>query len=237
MKTFIQSKSQRQAALISGIAIVIMTIAAIIANDGTINRLIIENNATETFKNILASKTTFNIGVLSWLIILISDVFAAWGLYLFFKHFDKNLSLITGWLRLVYAAMLGASIFNLIYVYLIVNQPGISTVDITDQLSEKVMFYISAFNLMFSVSLIVFGIHILLVGYLSVKTEYIPKILGVILMLAFVGYIVPNISNLILPEYKDFMRIIQMIFLIPMLGEVALGIWLLILGLRKNEIN
>jgi hypothetical protein len=237
MKTIIHSGTQRQGALVAGIALVMMAIAAVIATDVTINSLVEENDAAETLKNILASKTTFNVGVLSWLVVWICDVFAAWGLYLFFKHVSRNLSLMAAWFRLAYVAMLGVSIFNLVYVYLLIHQPGLTSSDLAGQLSEKVMFYLQAFDQMFSLSLVVFGIHILLIGYLSLKSEYVPGILGIILMIAFGGYLIPNLSNFVFPEYADVMRIVQWIFYIPMLCEVALGVWLLAIGLRKKQKN
>jgi len=237
MNTIIQSNTQRQSAIVAGIAILSMTLAATIANDFTIDDLTLDNNPVETLKNILASKTRFNLGVLSWIIVLISDVFAAWGLYIFFKSVSKNLSLMTAWFRLVYVAMLGVSIFNLVYVHLLIHQPELSSVNSIAQLGEKVMFYLNAFDAMFSYSLIVFGIHILLLGYLCLKSKCVPKIFGIILIVAFVGYAITNISNLLFPEYKDVMRIVAIIFLLPMLGEVALGIWLLIIGLRKKDNN
>lgn len=237
MKTILRTETQRQASIIAGLAIIMMTIAAVMATDVTINSLVVENDATETLRNILASKITFNVGVLSWLIILICDVFAAWGLYLFFKEVSKNLSLLTALFRLVYVAMLAISIFNLIYVYLLIHQPGLSSADMASHFSDKVMFYLHAFDKMFSVSLVVFSIHILFIGYLSLKSEYVPKVLGIILIIAFGGYAIPNISNLVFPEYKDVMKIVEWIFFIPMLGEVVLGLWLLVIGLRKKDIH
>ena len=234
MKTRIMCKTHRHSAIIAGSAIVIMTLAAVMATDVTIGRLIVEDDAAETLKNILASKSTFNVGVLSWLVILISDVFAAWGLYMFLKPVSKNLSLIAAWFRLVYVAMLAASIFNLVYVHLLILKPEIALVEIQGQLSERVMFYLHAFDNMFSVSLIVFGIHILFLGYLALKSDYIPKVLAILMIIAFGGYAIPNISNIVFPEYEGAMRIVEMVFFIPMLGEVALGVWLLIIGLRKN---
>ena len=101
MKTTVLTENQRKAALVSGIAILVMTIAATIANDITIGKLVVEKNETETLRNILASKATFNVGIFSWLIILVSDVVAAWGLYIFFKPVSKNQSLIAAWFRLI----------------------------------------------------------------------------------------------------------------------------------------
>jgi hypothetical protein len=230
----ILNENQRKGALAAGIAIIAMTIAATIANDVTIGKLVVERNETVTLKNILASKTTFNTGILCWLIILVSDVVAAWGLYIFFKPVSKNQSLIAAWFRLIYAAMLAVAIFNLVNVHILIQQAVPSAADLTIQLSREVMFYLDAFDTTFSFSLIVFGIHILLVGILVLKSGYVPKIFGIILITAFAGYTIINMSNILFPEYKDAMKIVEWIFLFPMLGEVALGIWLLIKGLRKK---
>ena len=234
METIILSKIQRQASVVTGISIVTMTLAAVVANDITIRNLIVQNNASETLVNILHSKTSFNLGVFSWLIVLASDLFAAWGLYLFFKPVSKNLSLIAAWARLTYVAMLAVSILNLIYVHLIIYQLDPSFVDPTGQTGKSIMFYLNAFDTMWSAGLIIFGIHILLIGYLALKSTQVPKIIGILLIIAFFGYTMPKISNLLFPEYKDIMRIAEAIFLIPMLSEVALGIWLLIIGLRNK---
>lgn len=120
---------------------------------------------------------------------------------------------------------------------MLIGQTGLSTADSTGKLGEKVMFYLDAFDMMFSVSLIVFGIHILLLGYLCLKSEYVPKIFGIVLIIGFGGYAIPNISNLKFPEYNDVMKVVTWIFILPMLGEVALGIWLLVIGLRRKQIT
>ena len=234
MKALFLSKTQRQSALAAGFAIVIMAIAAVIANDVTIQSLIVENNASETLSNILSSPTKFNVGVLSWIIVLICDSIAAWGLYTFFATVNKNLSLLAAWLRLVYVAMLAVSLLNLIDVQIIIHQLDPLSANLSTQTDKDVMFYLDAFDAMWAVSLIVFGSHILLVGYLALKSEYIPKIFGILLMIAFIGYTFPKFSNVLFPQFRDIMRTIEAIFLIPMLGEVALGVWLMVIGFKRK---
>lgn len=237
MKKPFVTKSQKQSAIISGLAIVIMAIAAVVANDVTIKSLIAENNAIESLNNILSSKTTFNIGVFSWLVILICDLIVAWGLYVFFMTVSKNLSLLAAWFRLAYVAMLAVSMLNLIYAQIIILPLESSSVADSVQVATNLMFYLNAFDAMWAISLIVFGMHILLIGYLALKSYYIPNIFGILLMTAFLGYTLPKISNLLFPEYKEVMRNIEAIFLIPMLSEVALGIWLLVIGFNRNYMN
>lgn len=235
MKKQFISKTNKQSAIVSGFAILIMAIAAVVANDVTIRSLIVENNATETLTHILSSKTKFNIGVLSWIVILICDLIVAWGLYLFFRPVSKNLSLLAAWFRLAYVAMLAVSILNLIYAHLIILPIDSSSVEGSTLVAENLLFYLDTFDAMWAISLIIFGIHIFLIGYLALKSGYVPKIFGILLMIAFIGYTIPKISNLLFPEYKDIMRNIEAIFLIPMLSEVALGGWLLLTGFKRKH--
>jgi hypothetical protein len=213
-----------------------MTIAAGLANDVAIGPLIVEDNAPSTLLNILGAKLSFKLGFLCWMVILVTDVFAAWGLYIFLKPVSKILSLIAAWFRLVYAAMLAVSIFNLLYIILLIDTTGATSVGISGTLGTNVMFYLDAFDKMFSVSLIVFGIHVLLLGYLVYRSIHFPKILGILLIIGFLGYIIINISKLLFPQYDETIRILEWIFLIPMLSEVALGLWLLIVGFRNQMI-
>ena len=113
--------SQRQAAIVAGVSIIIMAVAAVVATDLALGRLVVPGDAAATFQNIRSSEMLFRTGIFSWIIILVCDVLAAWGLYVFFKPVNKSLSLLSGWLRLVYAAILGAALVHLIHALLLVR--------------------------------------------------------------------------------------------------------------------
>lgn len=238
MKKLFISQTHKQSAKVSGFAIVIMAIAAVLANDLSIVKLFAPEDASETFNNVLKSQMLFRIGVFSWLIILISDLFAAWGLYLFFKPVNEKIALIAAWLRIAYIAILGASILNLIKVLFFIDGNEYLSVLGNDQIQTQVWFYISTFFSTWSFGLIVFGIHIMFLGYLLLSMSgKTPKIFGIVLIIAFIGYVIVNSTKMFFPHSQDMIRILGQIFLIPMLGEVALGIWLLILGFKKNSTN
>lgn len=229
--------SLRNAAIIAGVAILIMTVAAVFATDLTIGNLIVQDNEVATFNNIKSSELLFRTGILSWLIILICDVLAAWGLYIFLKPVNKGVSLIMAWFRLVYAAMLGTALYNYVEVLLLVSRDSYMTEFNTNQLQLLVMKSVEGFQNMWALGLIVFGIHIYFLGYLIIKSGYIPKSLGILLLLAFIGYVVTNILDLLLPAYEQIKTIIEWIFIIPMLSEVILGFWLLIKGVKVKQIE
>jgi len=229
--------SMRKAAIIAGVAILIMAMAAVFATDFVHERLIVPEDAAATTNNIKGSEMLFRAGVLSWLIILICDVLAAWGLYVFLKPVNKSLSLLMAWFRLVYVAILGAALLNLVIVLLLVRGDYLAALGI-DQLQAQVMLFLNAFNNIWSIGLVVFGFHILVLGYLVFKSGYIPKYLGVLLIIAFFGYLITNIANLLLPDYENYRAIIEWIFLVPMVvGELGLALWLLIKGVRVQQVQ
>ena len=77
-------------------------------------------------------------------------------------------------------------------------------------------------------SLIVFGFHLLLLGYLVLKAGYMRKILGILIMLAACRYLIDGFGKLLSTDY------ILSISMFTFIGEVILIFWLLIKG-RKIE--
>ena len=131
------------------------------------------------------------------------------------------------WFRLVYAAILGAALLHFADVLMLISSHNYLSTLGTEQVSIHVLLSINGFYEMWSIGLIIFGIHIFFLGYLILRSGYIPKILGVLLIIAFFGYLITNAANVLLPDYENYKTTLDRIFIIPMLSEVALGIWLL----------
>lgn len=222
--------SLRNAAIVTGTAIVIMTLAAVFSTDISIGKLIEPDDATATINNIIASEIVFRAGIFSWFIVLICDVLIAWGLYLFFKPVNESLSLLGAWFRVVYAAMLGAAILNYVEVTTLINEAKPEALA-----TGQVWHLLHAFDDTWSLGLMVFGFHILLLGYLVYISGYAPKWLGILLIISFGGYLLINATDLLFPGYERLKSILDWIFILPMIiGEVGLGVWLLLRGGKIN---
>lgn len=229
MKNTLPDTTLRNAAVIGGIAILLMTIAAVVATDIAIGPLVTEDPAT-TIQNIQNELFLFRVGVLSWIVVLICDVVAAWGLYIFLRPVNKGISLISAWLRIVYTAILGTSILNLNHVLeLLTSEYHLTSIGSANLESQSWMF-LSSFDSSWSIGLLVFALHIFLLGYLSLKSNYVPKLLSVFLIIGSIGYFVIHLLNLLFPQLQNLIEILGWIFIIPMLSEVALGLWLLVKG-------
>ena len=171
----------RQAALIAGFAYLLMpvTIAEFYINP----KLLIPGNIELTSQNILAHGRLFGAAILCYLITLVLDVVIAWALYILLTPVNRSLSLLTAWFRLMYAAMALFSLLNLTTVFRLLHTPEYLAAFGSGPLHAQVLLLLNSYRYDWSMSLIIFGIHLGLLGCLIYRSGYIPKIIGILLVI------------------------------------------------------
>lgn len=169
--------------------------------------------------------------IFGWVIILIANIVVAWAFHIFLKPIHKSLSLLGAWLRLIYAAILGIAILNLTFVLLLSKNTDYLSLFTIDQLQAHIILFLEAFEFIWSIGLIIFGGHLMIVGYLAFRSDSIPKVISILLLLASMGYIVINLCNTFFSEYHGVISMLTFVFSVPMIvGELGFGIWLLFRG-------
>jgi hypothetical protein len=223
--------SQRTAAIVAGSALLIMTILSIFAEFFVFSSLVIPDDPTTTTNNIMADQWLFRLGICSFMIVAILDVFVAWALYVFLKPVNRDLSLLTAWFRLVYATVFGIALANLLSVLLLFNDAGYLTVFGAEQWQAQVMIRLNTFRYVWAGGFTFFGLHLFFLGYLVFASGYVPKILGILLVVASFGYLIDSVGLFLVPNYD------ANIGMFTFFGELLLMIWLLwrgIKGFNKN---
>jgi hypothetical protein len=218
---------QRRAALIGGLAyviIIVLSLFAISALDGPTE----PTNAAATVGNIVNSEVLFRSGIAAFIIVLIADVVVAWALYVFFQQTSRELSVFAAWFRLVYVAISAAALLNMLVVLKLVDGTGYSMALEQAQRDAQVMLSVDAYNYGFFLGLVFFGVHLLLLGYAMVKSDYAPTILGMLVAVAGLGYAVIDLARVVLPNYRayeDLFLLVLAVLVLP--GEFGLVGWLL----------
>lgn len=222
---------QRKSALAAGTSLIIMALVAFFSYGFVHGSLVVQGDASSTFNNIMSSIMLFKAEIFGWIIILITDIVVAWAFYIFLEPINKSLSLLGAWLRLTYSAILGIAIMNLVFVLLLSKGTDYLSVFKIDQLKALMMLFFEAFESIWSIGLIIFGGHLMIVGYIAFKSDSIPKVIGILLLLASIGYIVIHLCKTFLPQYDGVISILNIVFMVPMIaGELGFGIWLLLRG-------
>ena len=231
MTNSIADSSLRKAAIVAGLGLLVMSIFAIFAQFSVIQGLIVPGDAAATSNNIMANEMLFRLGIVSFMIVIICDVIVAWGLYVLLKPVNKNLSLLTAWFRLAYAAIFAVALANLFYALQLLSGADYLAAFEPNQLQAQVMLSLDAFHAGWTIGLVIFGLHLALLGYLAFKSGYIPKILGILLIIAGFGYFINSFIFFLVPNYE------AIISLFTFIGELLFMFWLLWKGVKGFDKN
>ena len=148
----------RQAALIAGFGYLIMPVA--FAEFYIYPKLVIPGNIEQTAQNIVSHGGLFLAAIFCYLITFISDVVIAWALYVLLVPVNRSVSLLTAWFRLVYTAVALFGLLNLVTVFRLLNTPDYLTAFGSAQLHAQVKLLLNSFRYDWSMSLVIFGIHL-----------------------------------------------------------------------------
>lgn len=181
----------------------------------TFQSLVKFDDTALTAQNILHSSVAFRTAILFLLAVALLDIVVAWALYVLLAPADKNLSALAAWLRVVY---------SIIFIFAISKLYVALQVVATD--ADQAMSFLKAFQSIWDKALILFGFHLLVLGYLAFKSGYVPKWLGGFLVLAGLGYSIDGFGKMLSITYS--LSISQFTFI----GEVLLIFWLFWKGVK-----
>tara|TARA_R110002073_G_scaffold14554_2_gene59362 strand:+ start:43707 stop:44414 length:708 start_codon:yes stop_codon:yes gene_type:complete len=223
--------SLSKAALIAGISLFVMVLTTPFAEFSIFPKLIDSGDATKTAENIINNKHLFSVAIFLILLTLIADIVASWALYIFLKPVSKSLSLLTAWFRLMYTAMYFIALYNLLAILSIIKSIEHLKGTGIDQVNDSIFLHIKAFRVEGAFGLIIFGVYLVLLGYLIYKASYVPKIFGIILIIAGLSWVIDNLSTFLFPQVNT-----QLLFVFTM-GELVFMFWLLIKGSRLKKLE
>ncbi|MCG6186925.1 DUF4386 domain-containing protein [Maribellus maritimus] len=220
--------TNRKSALIAGIALIFMAAVAVFIYGYIHNMLLVPGNPEATAVNLESHRWLFHTEILGWHVILLLDVVVAWALYILFKNENRKLSAFAAGLRFVYSAILGVAILNFIYILKILN----GSFAMTQQMAnEQIMSFLQSFERTLSFGLIIFGFHLLILGFLALKSKYILRFWGILLIFAAISYIIIHSAKFFLPEFESQIKFVENVLSLPMaFGEIGFAFWLIFRG-------
>jgi hypothetical protein len=197
------------------------------------SKLFVAGNASATANNIAAHETLFRLGMLSDLFTATMAIFLTLALYRLFKGVDEGLA------RLV--VILGALMVTPIYFLNTVNDAAalllargptfLSVID-KPQRDALVMVFIRMHGQGVLANEVFWGLWLFPFGLLVYKSRFIPRALGVWLMLNCFAYLATSVTGILWPRYEN--TVSNWVFPV-MLGEVAIMLWLIIVGARERQ--
>jgi len=197
------------------------------------NSLVVAGDFAATARNIMASPDLWNLGVACNLIVVICAVPQLWIEYLLLKPVSHKLMLLAVLLNLLSLAVECISKLFLLLVTHILNNADYLKVFEPGQVQMLAGLALKSHDIAFDIALIFFGFTCLVSGYLIYKSEFLPKLIGLLMQLAGLSYLVVCFSSFFAPAFAK--AIMPAIFIPVLIGESSFCLWLLVKGVNVEK--
>ena len=225
----IAEQSPRKTARMAGLFYLIFILTTVLATYIR-SQFIVSGDAATTANNILASQGLFRVGFVTELVSAVFFLLAAWSLYVLLKPVNKNLALLFLLLNLGGVAVECINVLNLYAALQFLSGANYLTAFQTGQLQAMAMSYLNLYTNGFLIAQIFFSAWLLPLGYLVYKSRFLPKFLGLLLILDFFGNMSWFLQGFLLPNYGILAYPGNVISFI---AEISLTLWLLIMAVKE----
>ncbi|MEO7072613.1 MAG: DUF4386 domain-containing protein [Rhodanobacter sp.] len=196
------------------------------------NALFVTGNATATAANIAAHETIFRFGLFSDLLTGVIQIFLALAFYQLFKdvnHKQAALLLIVG--GILIPAIYFFNVVNDAAALLLVRGADFLSVFSQEQREALALLFLKLHGQEIGAAEILWGLWLFPMATLVLRSKFLPRLFGYLLILNGVAYVAQSFAWAVLPQFQDILSDIAW----PIqFGELAFMLWLLIMGARSG---
>ncbi|MEV1142293.1 DUF4386 domain-containing protein [Micromonospora sp. NPDC049799] len=219
-------------ARIAGALYLIVAVFTIFA--GLVNTSIVESeDAAATADNIRDSATLFRVGFVSELLGATVFLLTGMALYLLLKHVNQPVAAAMVTFVAVSVAIQSLNLLNQNAALTVATGEGHTAAFGPTGSAQLTLLFADLQHDGYLIAQTYFGLWLLPLGYLVVRSGYFPKMLGVLLMIGCLGHLVDVFARLLAP---DFGADISPFAMTPAaVAELSFAVWLLVKAVRIPE--
>jgi len=191
------------------------------------SRLIVPGDAAGTASNIMASESLFRLGIVGLLFNSIANIFLVLALYHLLKVVNRNTASLMVIFMLVVVPIGMLNELNNLAVLMLLSGADYLRVFTTEQLQALMYFFLRLHGQGLNIAQIFWGLWLFPMGYLVFRSGFLPRILGILLMIACFGYVIQS--------FAAFLGYNVSIIFFTSWGELLLLLWLLIKGVNVEQ--
>lgn len=228
----IKITSPQMYAKIGGLLYLVIIVIGFCAEFFFRGKIIVAGDSAATANNIMASPDQWRIGIALEYFCIICTLILAMIYYFLLKPVHKELNLLAAFFRLVSITVQAVALLYLIEA-LFPAKKELFGVFTTDQLYTITNFAVKSHSYGYSISLLLLGCCFLIHGYLIFKSGFLPKVLGILILIAGIGYITNGFTHILTPTLTKWT--FPIIILPVLVAETSLSIWLLVKGVDVDK--
>lgn len=222
--------SAQLAARFTGLLYLILMAAAPFSQMYVRSSAIVRGDAAATAQNILAGEQMWRFAIAADFATVLSDVAIAYLLYRLLAPVGNGAALLAAFFRLAMSAVMAVNIVFHVAPLLLLKNASYWAAFTTGQMQAFAMLSLRLHSVCYDIALIFFAAHCLLAGYLIARATFLPRILGVLLMIAGLSYAVDVLASLVFST-----SLFPYTMIAPGIAEIFLTLWLLIRGVNPEK--
>jgi hypothetical protein len=193
------------------------------------NTLVVTKNMATTASNILANEFLFRLSIVSAILCALVTIATAQYISKVLRFVNDNFAKWILIFALIAAPISMLNELNSIAVLLLLKSNEYAIIFTQGQLHSLVSIFLDLHKYGHQIAGIFFGLWLLPMGYLVIKSTYIPKVIGVFLIVTCLGYLVDFTTFFLYPDFD--IKISEYTWA----GEVLMVLWLLIKGVNLEK--
>lgn len=228
----INSSSMKNTARLAGLLYLFLIITGVYGVMYIPSQIIVPGDSVLTAQNIISNELLFRSGVINDILSNTIFLFLVLVLYRLFKSVNENQAKIMFALVIVQIPFIFImEAFNLTSL-MILNGEILQTFELSQRQDLAMLFL--KINDYGTLPLEMFwGLWLLPFGLLVYKSEFIPRIFGILLVIGGFAYMIDSAIGILFPNYSSFVKYPTLLFVA--IGEISVTLWLLIKGVKTNE--
>lgn len=226
--------STKKTARVAGLLYLLMAITGFFSIMYIPSTFVVHGDATATADRIIASEWLFRVGIVSELTSATVFVFLVLVLYRLLKVVNKTHASLMVTLVVIAVPIAFLNELNELAALVLVRGGDFLSVFGKQQRDALAMVFLTLHNYGFVIGTVFWGLWLFPFGVLVFRSGFLPRFLGVWLILACFGYLASSFTSLLLPRYG---QMLSEIALAPEAGELAIMFWLLIKGAKDQPLD
>lgn len=216
-------------ARVAGVLYLLMGVPAAFSLMYVPNRLVIQGNPGATANNVTGSEALFRLGMVAELAAAVFLLLLALALHRLLNHVDRNHARLMVGLVLVSVAVSFVNVLNSIAALTLFRGADYLASLARPQREALGMLFLALHRQGIGVAGIFWGLWLLPFGVLVMRSGFLPRLLGILLIVNCAGYVAASLTTLLLPRYAP---VVSRAVMPTLLGELWVMLWLLIKGAR-----
>jgi hypothetical protein len=226
-----EMNSLKRAARVAGLLYLAHFVTFFLADNGVHPTAVGPMDVAATAHSMVASERLFRIGFVSFLLTALFFLLAAWALYVLLKPVNRDLALLFVLLNLGGVAIQCMSQLGELAALLLLSGADYLSAFQADQLEALAMLSLNLYQNGFMIAQLLLNLWLFPLGYLVLKSGFLPRILGILLIIDGFAMLIWFFQSFFFPGYE----VVSTLCLAQsFIAEASLCLWLLVKGVKRQ---